>query len=325
VDREIFADGNLSDIPPSRRRYFAEEAWMPANSSVLFAWLYDVDQYGKSQPTWPDTLRPMKAMNPGAVLHVSVDASQDSATQKYLKAPSAEGMASEPVTVGFNPETGYWIIRNSGRTNALRIQQYGLPAIPLGPGATMPMTGKDVAVWIPVAPRGPQGAQGEAFRLLILAGVEPLRETSDRELGTETMLITAPRRYLSPATQEALIAYFGDHLSWPPLPAPYVRQQKEVEEIAVRTGLLKYPTPQNWARNRHDVLAGKDGLFTAADWYPRLGGPGRTLANHLAAFHRLVELRSITLCRVQRWAIEHDVAPYVIIDKQLGTTAVRAG
>jgi hypothetical protein len=38
------------------------------------------------------------------------------------------------------------------------------------------------------------------------------------------------------------------------------------------------------------VLAGKDGLFTAADWYPRLGGPGRTLSNHLAVFHRLIEL-----------------------------------
>ena len=133
-----------------------------------------------------------------------------------------------------------------------------------------------------------------------------------------TKPIAAPRRYLSPSTQEALVAYFGDHLSWPPLPAPHVRQQKEVEEIAVRAGLLKYPSPQNWARNRHDVLAGKDGLFTAADWYPRLGGPGRTLGNHLAAFHRLVELRLITLCRVQRWSVEHDVEPYVIIDKQIG-------
>ena len=69
------------------------------------------------------------------------------------------------------------------------------------------------------------------------------------------------------------------------------------------------------------MLAGKDGLFTAADWYPRLGGPGRTLANHLAAFHRLVELRSITLRRVRRWAAEHDVEPYVIIDPELGRTS----
>jgi hypothetical protein len=75
---------------------------------------------------------------------------------------------------------------------------------------------------------------------------------------------------------------------------------------------------QRWARNRHDVLAGRDGLFTAADWYPRLGGPGRTLANHLAAFHRLVELRSITLRRVRRWVAEYDMEPYVLIAKQLG-------
>ena len=287
---------------------------MPANSAALSAWLYDVDQYGKSQPTWPDAPQPVKTVQPGAVLHVSVDARHDSSTQKYLKAPPAEGMASEPVTVSLSPDTGYWTIRNSGRTNTLRVQQYGLPAIPLTPRAVMPMTGQDVAVWIPVVPRGPQG---EGFRILILAGVEPAREVPGRAPGMETRLITAPRRYLTTATQEALIAYFGDHLSWPPLPAPYVRQQKEVEEIAIRAGLPKYPTPQNWARNRHDVLAGKDGLFTAADWYPRLGGPGRTLANHLAAFHRLVELRSITLNRVQRWAAEQDVEPYLIIAKQL--------
>jgi hypothetical protein len=163
-------------------------------------------------------------------------------------------------------------------------------------------------------------ALANAFRLLILAAVEPLRE-EDEELGLRTMLITAPRRFLSPPTQEALIAYFGAHLSWPPLPAPHVRQQKEVEDIALGWELRKHPTTQNWARNRHDVLAGKDGLFTAADWYPRLGGPGRTLSNHLAAFHRLVELRSITLPRVRRWAIEHQVEPYVIIDKQLGLTS----
>jgi len=85
----------------------------------------------------------------------------------------------------------------------------------------------------------------------------------------------------------------------------------------MESGLRKAPTLQHWARNRHDVLAGKDGLFTAADWYPRLGGPGRTLANHLAAFHRLVELRSITLSRVRRWAVEHHMEPYVRIDSQL--------
>ncbi|MFI5066322.1 MAG: hypothetical protein ACHP9Z_20415 [Streptosporangiales bacterium] len=48
---------------------------------------------------------------------------------------------------------------------------------------------------------------------------------------------------------------------------------------------------------------------------------GRTLSNHLAAFHRLIELRSITLRRVRRWAAEHDVEPYVIIDPELGLTS----
>jgi hypothetical protein len=292
---------------------------MPVNPAVLHAWLYDVDQYGKSRPTWPDAPQPNKTVPPGAALHVSAsaDGGQDSPAQRYLKAPPAEGMASEPVTVSLDVATGYWTIRNSGRTNTLRVQQYGLAAIPLPPQAAMPMTGQDVAVWIPVVPSVGWSRQSEAFRLLILAGVAPPRERPQRPADMQTRLITAPRHYVSPFTQEALIAYFGDHLSWPPLPAPHVRQQKEVEEIALRSGLVKSPTPQNWARNRHDVLAGKDGLFTAADWYPRLGGPGRTLANHLAAFHRLVELRTITLGRVRRWVAEHDVEPYAIIDEQL--------
>jgi hypothetical protein len=290
---------------------------MPVGSDVLQAWLYDVDQYGMSRPTWPSAQQSTKAVNRGAVLRVSVDGGQDSSTQRYLMAPHAEGMASEPVTVSLDAATGYWTIRNSGRTNTLRIQQYGLPAAPLPPQAAMPMAGEDVAVWIPVVPRAARTKQGEDFRLLILAAVDSPGRMSERTSSAATKLITAPRRYLSPSTQEALIAYFGDHLSWPPLPAPHVRQAKEVEEIAIRTGLPKYPTPQNWARNRHDVLAGKDGLFVAAEWYPRLGGPGRTLANHLAAFYRLVELRSITLSRVRRWAVEHAVQPYVIIDKQL--------
>jgi hypothetical protein len=290
---------------------------MPARSAVLCASLCDVDQYGRSRPTWPSAQQSMTTVHPSAVLHVCVDGGQDSPTQRYLKAPPAEGMASEPVTVSLDAETGYWTIRNSGQTNTLRVQQYGLSAVPLRPRATMPMTGQDVAVWIPVVPRAAPARHSEAFRLLILAGVEPSRQEPEREPGKQTRLITAPRRFLSPPMQEALIAYFGDYLSWPPLPAPHVRQQKEVEEIALHQDLLKYPTPEKWARNRHDVLAGKDGLFTAADWYPRLGGPGRTLANHLAAFYRLVELRSITLHRVRRWAAEHDVEPYVIIDNQL--------
>ena len=293
---------------------------IPANPALLGAWLYDVDQYGTSRPTWPDARQPMQTVHPGVVLHVCVEAGEDSRDRRYLKVPPAEGMASEPVTVGLDAQAGYWTIRNSGRTNTLRVQQYGLPAVPLPPRAAVPMTGQDVAVWIPVVPRGAQGRQSEAFRLLILTGAEPSRAGSGPAEGMQTRLITAPRRYLSPSMQEALLAYFGEHLSWPPLPAPHVRQQKEVEEIALRGPLAKQPTPQNWARNRHDVLAGKDGLFTAADWYPRLGGPGRTLANHLAAFHRLVELGSITLRRVRRWAVEHDVEPYVIIDGRLRLT-----
>jgi len=152
------------------------------------------------------------------------------------------------------------------------------------------MCGTDVAVWIPVKPRSlRRNENGEGFRLLILAARSP-RRIPVRPSGSPF-----PRVNPTPATQEALIAYFGSHLSWPPLPAPHVRQQSEVEDIARRHGLRRDQPVENWARNRHDVLAGPDGLFKTADWYPNLGGKGRTLANHLGAFHRLVELGTIKL------------------------------
>ena len=100
-----------------------------------------------------------------------------------------------------------------------------------------------------------------------------------------------------------------------------MRKQSEVEDIAERSGLAKEPTVQRWARNRHDVLAGRDGLFTAADWYPKLGGNDRTIGDHLAAFHRLVELRSITRARVRRWARDQKVEPYVLFDRHLEVPA----
>ncbi|HEX4089383.1 MAG TPA: hypothetical protein VHZ33_11735 [Trebonia sp.] len=289
----------------------------PAIPAELHAWLYIVDQDGISRTMWDSGGKPMQTVTSDAVLHITTEGGQNTPTQKYLKAPPAVGMASEPVTVRWDRDTRFWMIRNSGHTNTLRVQQYGLSAVPLAPQAAMPMCGPDVAVWIPVLPKTARpsdadGSTGEAFRLLILAAQEP------RSSFGQTHRLTYTRVNPTPATQEALVAYFGDHLSWPPLPAPHVRQQREVEGIARQHLLRKEPDAERWARNRHDVLAGKDGLFTTADWYPRLGGPGRSLANHLAAFHRLVELGSIKLYRVQRWARDHDVRPYVLIDDQLG-------
>jgi len=277
----------------------------------LRAWLYEVRPDGTSHPMGPPGGRAMAAIESGGTLYVSVEGGQNTPARRYLKAPPAEGMSSDPVTVSMDQRTGFWMIQNSGRTNTLRVQQYGLSAVPLRPQTSMPMAGRDVAVWIPVVPHGTGPGKSESFRLLILSGSEK------QDPFGATRMITAPRRYLSEAKQEALIAYFGDHLSWPPLPAPHVRQQAEVEKIAVQYRLPKAPTPERWARNRFDVLAGRDGLFRDADWFPRLGGPDRTLANHLAAFHRLVELRTITLRRVCEWAEKYDVAPYVIIDGQL--------
>jgi hypothetical protein len=283
-----------------------------AGSAALRAWLYEVRPDGTSSLMGPPTGRPMAAIETGGTLCVSVEGGQNTPGRRYLKAPPAEGMSSDPVTVSMDARNGFWMIQNSGATNTLRVQQYGLSAVPLRPQTSMPMAGQDVAVWIPVVPHGSSTGKSESFRLLILAA-GPEKQDSPGV----TRLITAPRRYLSEAKQEALIAYFGDHLSWPPLPAPHVRQQAEVERIAHQYALAKTPTPERWARNRFDVLAGRDGLFRDADWFPRLGGPDRTLANHLAAFHRLVELRTITLRRVCEWAERHDVRPYVIIDRQL--------
>lgn len=277
----------------------------------LYAWLYDVDQGGKSR-LMPGN-RPLETP-PGATLHITAEGGQNSQSDRYLKVPRAEGMATEPVTVGFDLRTGYWLIRNNGRSNSLRVQQYGLAGIPLYPGAAIPMGNEDVAVWIPIVNTKPRtNDKSEAFRLLILA----TEQAPQRLRRGETLLITAPRRMLTPNQQEAIIAYFGDHLSWPPLPAPHVRKKVEVEDIAESFSLRKEPTVERWARNRHDVLAGPDGLFTAADWYPKLGGSVRTIGDNLAAFYRLVELRTITRKRVQRWAKEHDVLPYIMLDPNL--------
>jgi hypothetical protein len=282
------------------------------HTDPLSAWLYDVDQDGKSRPTTRGS-QPLQVPL-GAVLHITAEGGQNSPTDRYLKVPRAEGMATEPVTVGFDLRSGYWVIRNNGRSNSLRVQQYGLACMPLYPGSAIPMSNEDVAVWIPVVNSKPRtNDRSEAFRLLILA----TEQAPQRLRGGETLMITAPRRMLTPNQQEAIVAYFGDHLSWPPLPAPHVRKQSEVEDIAENFGLLKDPTIQRWARNRHDVLAGPDGLFTAADWYPKLGGSARNIGDNLAAFYRLVELRSITRKRVQRWTEEHDVRPYVMFDPAL--------
>jgi hypothetical protein len=292
-------------------------------TAALRAWLYEVQPDGISHPMAdPVYGRKLQAgISVLGTLYVSVEGGQDTTTSRYLKAPPAVGMSSSPVKVSLDDSTGFWMIQNSGRTNTLRVQQYGLPAVPLRPQASVPMSGKDVAVWIPVVPNTSRADKSESFRLLILSGAEQtpgvVQRQREGQAAQVTRYITGPRRHLSDFKQEALIAYFGDHLSWPPLPAPHVRQQAEVEDLATVFHLPKEPNPRLWARNRFDVLAGKDGLFTDADWYPRLGGAGRTLSNHLAAFNRLVELGTINLRRVREWAVKYNVEPYVRFDRDL--------
>jgi hypothetical protein len=288
-----------------------------ATPTILRAWLYEVDQDGTSRPIGENGPRSAKTVPEGAALRVSVEGGQDTVNARYLRIPSARGMSSEPVTVSTDLRARYWQIRNSGRTNTLRVQQYGLAAVPLHPGAAMAMSGEDVAIWIPVDPsRTGVVDWGESFRLLILAAPRPRRVPEDRG----TKYISVPRRALTPHQQQAIIAYFGEHLSWPPLPAPHVRMQSEVAAIAEEKNSPSSELDmQRWARNRHDVLAGRDGLFTAANWYPRLGGPSRALSNHLPAYYRLVELGVITLPRIRQWVGTHEVEPYIRLAQQLGT------
>jgi hypothetical protein len=277
----------------------------------LRAWLYDVRPDGTSRPTW--TGHPAKVVRSEATLYVSVDLVRDTPDRMHLRVPAAPGMATEPVSVSSDEDTGHWKIRNRGQTNTLRIQPYGLRAVPLRPNATMTMPGLDVAVWIPIIPRGGSpDDRTEAFRLLILHAPEPLRGSGPTLNITETKI-----RALTAEMCEAVIVFFGEYLSWPPLPTPHVRKESEVKEIAERYGLLAEKGP-HWARNRNDVLAGgPDVLFTSpsARWYQPLGGAARSAGNHLSAFQRFIELGAVTAPMVRQWAKRQKVEPYLIMDE----------
>jgi hypothetical protein len=279
----------------------------------LRAWLYDVRPDGTSRPTW--TGHPAKVVRSTAALYVSVDLVIDTPDSTHLRVPAAPGMATEPVSVSPDEDTGHWKIRNRGQTNTLRIQPYGLRAVPLRPNATMAMPGTDVAVWIPIIPRGGRpDDRAEAFRLLILHAPEPPRGPGPTLNITETKI-----RALTPEMHEAVIMFFGEYLSWPPLPTPHVRKESEVQEIAERHGLLA-EKGHNWARNRNAVLAGgPDGLFTSqsARWYQPLGGAARNAGNHLSAFQRFIELGAVTAPTVRRWAERQKVGPFLIMDESV--------
>lgn len=299
-------------VPGSPRSTQAIAGSRPAVRSGpdLRAWLYDVRPDGTSRPTW--TGHPAKVVRSEATLYVSADLVADTPDRTHLRVPAAPGMATEPVSVSSDEDTGHWKIRNRGQTNTLRIQPYGLRAVPLRPNATMTMPGLDVAVWIPIIPRGGRpDDRAEAFRLLILHAPEPLRGPGPTLNITETKI-----RALTPEMREAVIVFFGEYLSWPPLPTPHVRKESEVREIAERCGLLAEKGP-HWARNRNDVLAGgPDGLFTSrsARWYQPLGGAARNAGNHLSAFQRFIELGAVTAPMVRQWAKRQRVEPYLIMD-----------
>lgn len=288
-------------------------------ANTLCAWLFEIDQDGCSTPMLDQSDRTLKKIvEPGAFLEVSTEGGQDTLEKKYLRLPPYSGMAVQPITVLFDENTGFWTLTNSGSTNTLRIQQYGLGAVPLHPGASIAMSGTDVAVWIPVRPSFPRvSGNGEAFRLLLLRTAQ-LSWTPGI-----TKHITGPAHVITENMREALILYFGQYLSWPPLVAPHVRGETEVREIAAQAGLIREPDLKKWAFNRHAVLAGNDGLFGVADWYPQIGGKQRTIANHLVAFQRLVERRTVTFALAQRWAERYDAFDFINIDQEVRLTSRR--
>src|SRR5712692_7734203 len=127
----------MSAIPPAGTGARAGHE----GSAALRAWLYEVRPDGTSHPmgqsTVPSAGRPMAEIEAGGTLCVSVEGGQNTPAKKYLKAPPAEGMSSDPVTVSMDPRNGFWMIQNSGITNTLRVQQYGLAAVPLRPQTSM--------------------------------------------------------------------------------------------------------------------------------------------------------------------------------------------
>lgn len=268
----------------------------------LRAWLYDVALNGTSRPTWTD--RPAKIVPSTATLYVSIEAVRDTRPVGTCRCPPRpewppNQSRSAPTRT---PATGRSATAD-GRTNTLRVQPYGLRSVPLRPERDDGDARTDVAVWIPIVPsKGSPDARAESFRLLILHAPELRRGPGPTLNITETRI-----RALTPEMREAVITFFGEYLSWPPLPTPHARKENEVKEIAERCGLSPEKA-QKWARNRNDVLAGPDGLFSqSARWYQPLGGAARSAGNYLPVFQRLIELGAVTAPMVRRWAMNQKV------------------
>jgi hypothetical protein len=157
-------------VPGSPRSTQVIGGSRPANRhrSDLHAWLYDVALNGISRPTW--TERPVKVVPPTATLAVSIETVSDTPASRHLQVPAAIGMATEPVWVSPDDDTGYWKIRNRGRTNTLRAQPYGLRAVPCARTRRRRCRG-------PTSPYGSQSSQHAQSRRprRILPAADPAR------------------------------------------------------------------------------------------------------------------------------------------------------
>jgi hypothetical protein len=287
--------------PPARRIMPATPA--PGRApGTLSARIYDIDEESQYFRT-----SEAKTVPRGTRLHVAAASADDGIT---LPLRPKAGMAVEPVVFEVDSSgSGNWLVRNNGHTNSLRVQPWGLRPFPLRSQTTVAMPSTDIAVWIPILPRGAEpGGRGETFRVLVA-------HTSELPTapGPTLNILDPKRKTFTDEQMEALLYYYGEMFSWPPHPAPHVRSAAELQRTV--------PQPDSRFADAKGRLIDPHALFRTSksgkrDWYPPSGRPGSVDA-YLPAVERLVEIGSLTLRLVYSFCRKLGVRDYVNIDEAL--------
>jgi hypothetical protein len=290
----------VSFQPPPRRIAPGMPA-APHAPGPLRARVYDLVEDGQylrcSEP---------KTVEASTRLHVTASSVPDGLA---LPLRTKDGMAVEPILFECDPHSGYWLVRNNGHTNALRVQPWGLRPFPLQPQTTVAMPSTDVAVWIPVLPQGADpGDRGETFRVVI-AHTPELPATA----GKTRNIIAPKRKGFTDEQMESLLYFFGEMFSWPPHPAPHVRSTAELRRTVVDAD-SRFIDAKGRLIDPHAMFrTSKSGQ---RDWYPPSGRPG-SVETYISAVERLVELGSLTLGLVWYSSVRLNARNYVPIDETL--------